>query len=235
MSISKIRTGKRRICLIYTGGTIGMTRNKKGVLRPPENPNTFLNIAPELKDIAEFDYVPLMNKDSTNMNPLDWTAIATCIHQRLSASYGYDGFVVAHGTDTMHFASSAVAFALGKDLSIPVVFTGAQTAPDIQHGDARINLVRAFKVATQNLAEVVICFGDYVFRGCRAQKKDERRFDAFESPALFPLGYITEDILITPIAIPRPKVPKNVTLKAEFAKGIILLAFSISKYLRIGS
>lgn len=195
-----------------------MQRDAEGTLRPPENPDTFVNIAPEIKSLAEFDFVPLMNKDSTNINPADWSVMAAAIHER---SYrGYDGFVVAHGTDTMHFSASAVAFALGKEINFPVVFTGAQTAPDIAHGDARVNLVRAFKVASMELAEVVICFGDYVFRGCRAQKKDERRFDAFESPAVFPLAYITEEILLSPWAKKRTQSDRPLDFQPDFAPGV---------------
>lgn len=146
-----------------------MHRDSKGVLRPPENPDDFQKVAPELEDLAEYDYVPLLNKDSTNIIPEDWTRIANAIYER--RTNGYYGFVIAHGTDTMHFSASAVALALGKNINFPVVFTGAQTAPDIYHGDARVNLLRSFKVAVENIAEVVICFGDFVFRGCRAQKR----------------------------------------------------------------
>jgi L-asparaginase/Glu-tRNA(Gln) amidotransferase subunit D len=71
-----------------------------------------------------------------------------------------------------------------------------------------------------DLAEVVICFGDYVFRGCRAQKKDERRFDAFESPAIFPLAYITEEILLSPWTKKRGDVKGKIDFKPEFASGI---------------
>lgn len=217
MTVSK----KPNICLIYTGGTIGMYRDPVSrILRPPENPQSFLSIAPEIKELADFDFYSIMNKDSTNMNPNDWKTIAQEIYDR--RDMGYDGFVVAHGTDTMHFSASAVALALGKNLNFPVVFTGAQTAPDIWHGDARVNLVRAFKVASTNIAEVVICFGDYVFRGCRAQKKDERRFDAFESPAFFPLAHITEEILISDL--PRKRKSKkeeiNIEFRNEFAPGV---------------
>jgi len=214
--MSKLSNSK--ICLIYTGGTIGMRRDSKtGILHPPENPETFLDIAPELnKD--EFDFVKLMNKDSTNMIPDDWTKIAKAIYDRRNE--GYKGFVIAHGTDTMHFSASAVAFALGKNLNFPVVFTGAQTIPDVQHGDARVNLLRAFKVAAEDIAEVVISFGDYVFRGCRAQKKDERRFDAFESPAYFPLAYITEEIIVNNIAFKREDKKGDIEFKPDFSCGI---------------
>jgi L-asparaginase len=209
---------KNKICLLYTGGTIGMQR-RQGVLTPPEDPGDFLKLAPELKSFACFDFFPLMNKDSTNINHQDWKIIAQRIYDGIQE--GYSGFVIAHGTDTMHFSASAVAFALGKNLAVPVVFTGAQTIPEVPHGDARVNLIRAFMVAQTDLAEVVISFGDFVFRGCRAQKKDERKFDAFESPSFYPIGYITENILLTGLARRRTDVvEKTIDFKPYFAGGI---------------
>ncbi len=178
-------------------------------------------MAPELEGLVSYEFVPLLNKDSTNVLPSDWTKIARAIYDRLSD--GYDGFVVVHGTDTMHFSASAVAFALGPALPVPVVFTGAQTIPEVPHGDARVNLLRACKVACADLAEVVIAFGDYVFRGARAQKKHEARFDAFESPAQFPLGFITENILISSDAMTRSnkRDAGKFELRADFAKGVL--------------
>ena len=208
-----------KICLIYTGGTIGMVKGHDGVLRPPENPDDFLDLAPEIKEIADITFVPLINKDSTNIVPSDWTKMAEAVYARRHD--GYAGFVIAHGTDTMHFSASALAFALGPGLNFPVVFTGAQTTPDIKHGDARVNLMRALKVAQEDFFEVVISFGDYVFRGCRTQKKDEKRFDAFESPAIFPLADITESIIRYPIARKRIDIAKKFELKPLFANGIL--------------
>jgi L-asparaginase len=212
---------KPRLCLLYTGGTIGMVRNEEGNLVPPVRPDDFLSMAPELSDLADVDFEVLLNKDSTNIVPEDWTTMAQAVYDRRNG--GYDGFIVTHGTDTMHFSASAVSFALGRNLPFPVVFTGAQTIPQVAHGDARVNLLRAARVALADLAEVVISFGDYVFRGCRAQKKDERRFDAFESPAIFPLGYITEEILLSPLATPRPRGTDrdDIRLRPEFATGVV--------------
>ncbi len=209
-----------KICLIYTGGTIGMQRDPEGKLRPPQDPRDFLRLAPELPEIVDYDFEPLLNKDSTNVVPSDWTAIAKAIYDRRDA--GYKGFVVVHGTDTMHFSAAAVAFALGQGLPFPVVFTGAQTIPEVQHGDARINLLRACAVAKLDLAEVVISFGDFVFRGARAQKKDERKFDAFESPAMFPLGEIGEQILLNPAARTREQAAEHeFRLGEDFESGVL--------------
>lgn len=212
---------KPKICLIYTGGTIGMTKGKNGILAPPRNPDDFRKVAPELRDIVDFEFVMLLNKDSTNINPRDWVEMAKAVYDRRNK--GYQGFVIAHGTDTMHFSSSALSFAFGQNLNFPIVFTGAQTIPPVKHGDARVNLLRAFKLALMDIAEVVICFGEYVFRGNRAQKKDEKRFDAFESPAYFPIGHIEENIVLTPLA-KRKKSGKNVKeidFKPYFESGIL--------------
>ena len=185
-----------------------------GVLKPPTSADDFLDIAPELGAFVEVDLLQLLNKDSTNINPTDWQGIAHAIFERRDA--GFAGIVVAHGTDTMHFSSSAVAFALGKNLNFPVVFTGAQTIPAIPGGDARRNLVNACRVALTELSEVVISFGDYVFRACRAQKKDEKRFDAFESPAYFPIAYITETIDLQPIAYTKTNKPSPGIAPTDF-------------------
>lgn len=214
---------KPRICLIYTGGTIGMVATEHG-LRPPDDPGDFLRLAPELKDFVDVDFVPLLNKDSTNMHPGDWESMAQAVYKRRNE--GYAGFVIAHGTDTMHFSSSALAFAFGSNLNFPIVFTGAQTIPQVPHGDARINLVRSCKTAIADLTEVVVSFGDYVFRGCRVQKKDERRFDAFESPGYFPIGYITEEIELHPTAKRQRQMPEGeaIDFLAKFEEGILQVA-----------
>jgi L-asparaginase len=186
-----------------------------GVYKPPESADDFLTDAgEEIRSFADIDFVPLLNKDSTNMTPDDWVKMAEAIYERRNK--GYSGIVVAHGTDTMHFSSSAVAFALGIRLDFPVVFTGAQAIPKIPGGDARRNLVNACRVAVTDLAEVAISFGDYVFRACRAQKKDEKKFDAFESPAYFPIAYITETIDLQPIAYRKGDPRKTGITKSDF-------------------
>lgn len=209
-----------RICLIYTGGTIGMVR-EGGVLSPPADPMTFLEIAPELAQVADVTFVPLMNKDSANMAPEDWTAIARAIHDRMQDGEGFDGFVVAHGTDTMQFTASALAFAFGPELNVPIVLTGSQSDASNLHGDARTNLVRAVLVAAGAIAEVVIVFGDYVFRGVRSQKRDGRRFAAFESPACPPLAEIADQIIVhsgARLRRPGATVPK---LRADFSADVV--------------
>lgn len=212
----------KKICLIYTGGTIGMIRNANGVLLPSDNPDDFLKIASELSVISDYDFVALFNKDSSNIIPADWTAMANAVHSRLDQ--GYAGFVITHGTDTLHYSSSALAFALGNQLNVPVVFTGSQTIPDVAHGDARTNLLRAALVAQSKLAEVVISFNHSVYRGCRVIKTDERSFNAFTSPGPGTIGEIAEHVKLSPNAKLRSLNLKNeINFRPLFSEGLLQL------------
>jgi len=213
---------KARICLLHTGGTIGMIEDTNGILTPPQTPTDLRKLVPELEQVADIDFVPLFNKDSTNIFPCDWTTMAHNVFQRRNR--GYDGFVISHGTDTMHFSASALSFALGKNLPFPVVFTGAMAIPSVLYGDARTNLVRAIYTALSNLSEVVIAFGNRIFRGCRTQKKDYPCSAPFYSPMLPPLGEFSPEIILRGHAKSRPKseIPSpDIDLRPDFASGVL--------------
>ncbi len=211
-----------RIFVFNTGGTIGMVRRGDKVA-PPENPEEFLKNYPRILELAQVDFEQLFCLDSVNVYPSQWEAIARAIYEKRNK--GYKGFVIAHGTDTMAFTASAVAYALGRNLRFPVVFTGSQLPHDVEHGDAQSNLYRACMVALQPIPEVVICFGEYVFRAVRTQKKAEERFDGFESPNYPPLAYITEKIdYRSNLFRPLPKKPGDIELRSQFVSGVLQIS-----------
>jgi L-asparaginase len=130
----------------------------------------------DLPDYTIHEYAPLL--DSPNMTPNDWSAIARdiCDHYR-----AYDGFVVLHGTDTMAYTASALAFMLA-DLGKPVIVTGSQIPLVEVRNDAVGNLVTAMLLATAVIPEVCLYFNGRLLRGCRATKVNAVGFDAFASP-----------------------------------------------------
>jgi L-asparaginase len=216
------RTGK--ICVINTGGTLGMIQRGKKVV-PPRDADEFKSYFSSLDSIAEvIEFINLLQppRDSINVFPDQWVTIASYIYNR--RDQGFDGFVVAHGTDTMAYTASAVAFALGPHLNFPVVFTGAQTTPDVAYGDAHVNLYRACEVAKKDIPEVVISFGNFVYRAVRAQKKDDRRFDGFESPTYPPLAEITGEINVrNELLRPKPRRKRDIELRANFETSILIV------------
>lgn len=220
----------RKICILYVGGTIGKLKSRDGTLRQIENPTDFIKVVPNIRRVSEFDFFVVksenntaINKDSTDMVPADWQAIAKTIYEK-SQDKIYEGFLVIHGVDTMAFAASAVAFALGSGLNFPVVFTGGQTMVTQVDGDGQINLLRGAKLARQPIAEVMISFNNKVFRACRAQKVDDRDFAGFDSPSYSPLALIKDSIDIHPFArkIAEVKNPE-INLKNYFQNGIMVL------------
>ncbi len=213
------RGPKKQVCIINTGGMISMELRPDGIIDAPHDLTVFFRKFPDLFAIADFDAVPLMFKDSSNMNPDDWSLIAEAIYQRRDD--GYSGFVVVHGTDTLPHTASAVAYALGDGLNFPVVFVGSQTAPHVIHGDARINLMRACTVATlENIPEVVAVVGDHIHRAVRVQKKDDYRFEGMHSPTFEPLGIISDNIEINKSVVRQPDKLLEIDLRKEFSHNV---------------
>ena len=210
---------KKRVCILNTGGMISMELRSDGKIDTPHNLGAFFRRFPELFAIAEYDAVPLLFKDSSNMNPDDWSLIAEAIYQR--RDNGFSGFVVVHGTDTLPHTASAVAYALGENLNFPVVFVGSQTAPHVIHGDARINLMRACTVATlDNIPEVVAVVGDHIHRAVRVQKKDDYRFEGMHSPTFEPIGIIADKIEINESVVRKPRKLREIELRNEFSHNV---------------
>lgn len=139
---------------------------------------------PVLRKIAEIETRILFNLDSSDMQPHHWVELAETIHHALP---NYDGIVVVHGTDTMAYTASALAFLL-PGLDRPVVLTGAQKPLTDVRTDARANLVDACHLATLAIPEVGIAFDSKLLRGCRATKVDAWGMSAFGSPACPPLA-----------------------------------------------
>lgn len=187
---------KKKVYIIYTGGTIGMKPTEDGYAPAKGFLREQMEAMPELKhdDMPEYfihEYDPLL--DSANMTPDNWMEIAMDIYNNY---YEYDGFVVLHGTDTMAYTASALAFML-EGLAKPVVITGSQIPLYEIRSDGRVNLITAMQIAANyKIPEVCLYFGDKLLRGCRSVKFSADRLHAFTSPNFPPLGTVGVDIKI---------------------------------------
>lgn len=187
--IKRTQAKKFRFALLMTGGTIVSVPNPHGALEPAKNPQELLKFAPHLLEKADLDIIPVMNKDSSNMTVEDWKEIVLAVIKRYNE---YDGFLVTHGTDTIAYSSSAVAFVLGDELYHPVVFTGSQLPINVERTDAVHNLDDAMNTlvyARKNqLKEVLIVVGREVHRAVRAVKISETGFRFVDSPVTGAIG-----------------------------------------------
>ncbi len=172
----------KKVCIIYTGGTIGMTKTEKGYAPCSGFLEKKLGEMEDLHSdrLPKWDLVemsPLL--DSSNMTVKEWNDIAGEIEKRY---YDYSGFVILHGTDTMAYTSSALSFML-ENLAKPVVFTGSQIPLCEIRSDARDNLITSLMIAAEGrVREVCLYFGGKLMRGNRATKYSADGLEAFRSP-----------------------------------------------------
>lgn len=179
-------TTKAKILLIYTGGTIGMSKDFETGALKAFNFNKLLQKIPELKQLdCEIETHSFEEPiDSSNMNPEQWYNIAAIIEDKYTA---FDGFVVLHGSDTMSYSASALSFML-EGLAKPVVFTGSQLPIGDLRTDAKENLITAIQIASlldngkPVITEVCLYFEYKLYRGNRTTKINAEHFRAFTSP-----------------------------------------------------
>jgi L-asparaginase len=177
---------KAKILLIYTGGTIGMRKDFETGALKAFNFSKLLQRIPELKQLdCEIETISFENPiDSSNMNPKEWSKIATIIADNYIE---FDGFVVLHGSDTMSYSASALSFML-ENLAKPVIFTGSQLPIGDLRTDAKENLITAIQIASLRdndgpvITEVCLYFEYKLYRGNRTTKINAEHFKAFTSP-----------------------------------------------------
>lgn len=185
---------KKKICILYTGGTIGMVPTAKGYAPRKgffeEQLRAIGDLsAPEMPDWDMIEFDPLL--DSSNMAVDQWNQIGRTIEKFYDS---YDGFVVLHGTDTMAYTASALSFML-EGLTKPVILTGSQIPLCQLRSDARDNLVTSVMIAGEGkVREVCLYFGGRLLRGNRSTKASADGLIAFASPNFHPLAEAGIDI-----------------------------------------
>lgn len=190
---------RKKLLFIATGGTFASVKTSHG-LKPGFDVKQLLEKVPETKEIADIDGIQLFNIDSTNIHPTHWTKIAQAIQQNYEQ---VDGFVVSHGTDTMHYTAAALSFALQGNTK-PVVLTGAVNTFDEEHSDAPGNFTDSVRVAENDqMSGVCICFHHSIIPGTRARKflNESTRIvkdglDVFESINAHPVGSVINNEII---------------------------------------
>ncbi len=218
------------VSILSTGGTISSRIDyKTGGVSADYTAEDFVEMCPELQNIANIKAKKIMSVMSEDMLPNDWIVIAKQIHKELQTDVA--GVIVTIGTDTLHFCTAAMAFMLGK-INKPVVFTASQRSIDRGSTDAFMNLICAVRVAAEwDGAEVVTCLhgtthDDYclLIRGTKVRKMHTSRRDAFRPMNTVPLARVYID---KPLEVQHTEYTKRhsgrFTLQAKFQHNVALI------------
>lgn len=166
----------KKILIVNTGGTLSSVKSSKGLV-PGMRSDDMLEELRMVSRNLELETEDFCSLDSANIGPKDWSGLAEMIARK---SYDYQGIVVIHGTDTMAYTSSMLAFML-QNIAIPVVITGSQLSIANPVADALENCRCGIHMAASGYPGVFVAFNRKVILGCRASKVRTMSFDAFES------------------------------------------------------
>lgn len=183
---AKINKKLPTISILHTGGTIASKVDyRTGGVVARFSPEELLAMFPELKEIANIKSRLIANMWSDDMRFNHYNKMAREVQKELKE--GIEGIIITHGTDTMHYSSAALSFAL-EGLPVPVILVGAQRSSDRGSSDAGVNLICAADfIAKTDFAGVAVCMHEsmedkncLILPACKTRKLHTSRRDAFK-------------------------------------------------------
>ncbi len=166
----------KHVLMLATGGTIACRQTGRG-LAPSLTGEELLEFLPELARLCKVVVDNPMSIDSTDMCAEDRMKLANIIWQNYDR---YDGFVIAHGTDTLSYTAAFMYHVL-KNLNKPVIITGSQRPMGEPGSDAEKNLLDAFRVIDAGYVGVAAVLHGKIIRGNHVVKVHTTEIDAFRS------------------------------------------------------
>ena len=192
-----------KILLLSTGGTIASKVDyRTGAVTPALTASDINEAVPELEKLANIDAEVLFSEYSENLQPDHWTEIAEKLDS--VANSDYKGILIAHGTDTMHYTSAFLSFALAG-FPIPVVLVGSQRSSDRPSSDAAINLIAASKFLVESNTKGIFLVMHHsdedhtvaCHLGTRVRKNHTSKREAFETVGGNPAFIVTPEWDVT--------------------------------------
>jgi L-asparaginase len=148
------------VIIVTTGGTIDKSYDEfEGTLG---NRETFIKEQLLSKLRLPYTYLhvfSVFSKDSLNLTDYDRTLLVKTISTQMEKG---DPIVILHGTDTMSRSAEQLQKEL-KNVTVPIVFTGAMKPMGFDDSDARQNVTEALLVSKIIKPGIYISFHNQVF------------------------------------------------------------------------
>ena len=136
-----------KITVIFTGGTIGSSRDGDVISPRAENSRLLLDMYRRSGGEAELTVKEPYRILSENLTADRLLSLGDCVKNSLD---GCDGVIVTHGTDTLPYASAYLGYMFGGS-SVPIVLVSA----NYPLADSRSNGLQNFRAA----ADFIRCAG----------------------------------------------------------------------------
>ncbi len=187
----------KRILIVFTGGTISMTKDDNiGANVPSMNGQDILNMTPGINKIAEIDFLDFSMIPGPHITPQIMLHLSHTIQEKIESG-PYDGVVVTHGTDTLEETAYLVDLTY-KGIK-PIVFLGALKSSSELGWDGPENLISSVFTAASDEAYnrgVMVVMNNEIHSAIQVTKTNTHTLDTFKSKDFGPIGYIDNDKVI---------------------------------------
>ncbi|AZG10485.1 asparaginase [Pigmentiphaga sp. H8] len=181
-----------RVLVVTLGGTITMTADDGGGIRPTLDGTQLVKAVPQLEQVARIEVATPFMLPGASLTLGHLWQVAQLLRQRLRSGE-FAGAVLVQGTDTIE--DTAFVMDVLLDLERPVVVTGAMRGAQAPGADGPANLLAAVTVAASADAArcgVLVVLNDEIHAARLARKSHTALPSAFTSPGAGALGLVAE-------------------------------------------
>ncbi|CEO29992.1 asparaginase [Paraclostridium sordellii] len=188
---------KKKVAIVFTGGTISMTVDEKiGAAIPSLSGEQIMSMVTNIDKVADIEVFNFDEIPGPHMTPEKMLNLRNYINDIL-LNDDISGVVVTHGTDSLE--ETAYFLDLTLDTPKPVIVTGAMRSSDELGYDGPSNLAAAVCTAISDEAYnkgVLVVLSNEVLLASEATKTNTLTLNTFKSLTCGPLGIIDCDKLV---------------------------------------
>lgn len=180
----------KKILIIHTGGTISMTEDETGSVKPLEH-NPIIEHTKNINHLGDLIVEEPFHLPSPHITLEEMFIIKELIEDYCTK--GIDGVVITHGTDTLE--ETAYFLDLTINTSVPIIITGAMRSNNEIGFDGLYNLLSSIRVASSDDAKskgVLVVLNDEIHTAVNVTKTHTNNVSTFQSPQYGPIGIVTK-------------------------------------------
>ena len=188
---------KKKVAIIFTGGTISMTINKDtNAATPSLSSGDIMALVHHIKDFAEVELIDFSAIPGPHMTPAKMMELKALVAKLCERSDIF-GVVITHGTDNLE--ETAYLLNLTLNTLKPVVVTGSMRNASELGYDGPSNLASAILTAINDKSQdrgVLVVLNDEINDAREVTKTHTMSLDTFKSLEFGPLGIVDSNHVI---------------------------------------
>lgn len=209
---------KKKIVIIFTGGTISMKIDPElHAAIPALNANELISTVTNIEEIADIEVINFANIPSPHITPDQMMEIAKIAKENIERE-DVTGLIVTHGTDTLEETAYLLDLLIRSEK--PIIVVGAMRNNSELGYDGSSNLSAALCTAISPRAKnkgVLVVMNNEVNAAGEVTKTNTLSLDTFKSPEFGPLGIVDNDEVLFHRDIPTGSIIDTNKIESKIA------------------